>query len=476
MRRMQRNALIGTLTVILIATAVPLWAEQSEVPPATPAQMAAPIREVVVPLEDLRRIPQDLTPLARVFTASLSIEQQQRLHQQFQQQYFAPWTTPGPRFSTELLQQRYRHLMEGTWFGENRLPVEPQRLSQLAELTDWDHFPSLYRPAVVIKPAMVRIFPTIRPLYERPDDFPFDHLQFAELKPQEPVTILHTSRDGAWLYMESSSLSGWVEPETVAGLDKATMQHLTEAKQLVIVRDFATVRAEDNTVLVQAKIGTLYPLLAEQDDHWLVQAAIGGGNQQARLVTARIAKEDGRRHPLPFSPENLTLIGNELLKTPYGWGEVFRNRDCSATTRDFMLPFGLWLPRNSHQQINAGPPLSLSGLAATDKERIIREQGLPFRTLLYLPGHILLYVGSPDNKPLALHTTWGLRYTTPDGQENKCIIGRTIVSSLELGKEWPLSKGTLLERLEGMLVLPQWEETSGEQPPATVQESSTAPR
>lgn len=460
MRRTQRNALIGSLLVTIIATATLLWAAQPVAAPAMPEQTANPVREVVLPLEDLHNIPQDLTPLAKAFTAPLSDEQQQRLHQQFPQHYFAPWTTTAPRFTTELLQQRYRDLVEGHWFGENRQQVEPERLRHLADLTDWDHFPSMHRPAVVVKPAMVRILPTIRPLYERPDDFPFDHLQFAELKPQEPVTILHTSKDGAWLYVETSSLSGWVEPEAVAGIDKAMLQRLTEAKQVLIVRDFATVRTEDNRVLVQAKVGTLYPLVAEESDHWLVEAAIRESSQQARLVKARISKQDGRLHPLPFSPENLALIGNELLKTPYGWGEVFRNRDCSATTRDFMLAFGLWLPRNSHQQINAGPFLPLAGLAASDKERILREQALPFRTLLYLPGHILLYVGSQDNKPLALHTTWGLRYTTKEGQENKCIIGKTVLSSLELGKELALSKGTLLERLEGMLVLPVMEDVA----------------
>lgn len=476
MRRVQRNALMATLLLTIIAAGLPLWAEQPAPLPATPAQITCPIREVVLPLEDLRTIPQDVTPLAKAWTNTLDDAEQQQMHQQFQKLYFAPWKGSEPRFSSELLRERYRHLVEGTWYGENRQPVAPERLRHLLDLTDWDRFPTLFRPAVAIKPAMVRILPTIRPLYEAPDDFPFDHLQFAELKPQEALTILHTSKDGAWLYIETASLSGWVEPDAVAVVDKDIVQRLTEAQQLVIVRDFARVQTDEGRVLAQAKLGTLYPLLADEGDRWLVEAAIAEPNQQARLIKARIAKEDGSRHPLPFSPENLTLIGNELLKTPYGWGEVFRNRDCSATTRDFFLAFGLWLPRNSHQQINAWPPLSLTGLSPDDKERIIREQALPFRTLLYLPGHILLYVGSPDNKPLALHTAWGLRYTTPDGPENKCIIGRTIVSSLQLGKELSLSKGTLLERLEGMLVLPQREEARGEQPPATVQESSTTPR
>lgn len=477
MRRVQRNALMFILTVAIMAASLSLWAEPTPPPPPTaPAGTASPTRETVLPVEDLRIIPQDLAPLAKAFTATLDDEQQQRLHQQFQEQYFAPWSGSEPRFATELLRERYRHLAEGTWYGENRQQVEPERLRHLIALTDWDHFPTMRRPGVVLKPAMVRILPTIRPLYEAPDDFPFDHLQFAELKPQEPVSILHTSADGAWLYLETSSLSGWVEPETVAFIDNDTARRLRQAQYLVVVRDFSTVRSEGGKVLSQAKIGTLYPLVAAADDHWLVEAATAGADQQATLIRARIAKEDGRPHPLPFTPDHLSLIGNELLKTPYGWGEIFRDRDCSATTRDFLLAFGLWLPRNSHQQINAGPFLPLTGLAAADRERIIREQGIPFRTLLYLPGHILLYVGSNEGKPLALHTTWGLRYTNPDGTQSKCIIGRTVVSSLELGKELPLVKGTLLERLEGMLVLPVAGATDGGQLPTGAAKEPAAPR
>lgn len=480
MRPVQRNALMSTLMMAIIAASLPLWAEQPPPPPTAPEQIASPIREVirevVVPLEDLRTIPQDLTALAKALTEPLSNEQQQLLRQQFHAQYFAPWSGSEPQFSKELLSERYRHLLEGTWYGENRQQVEPERVRQLVALTDWDHFPSTCRQGLVIKPTMVRILPTIRPLYEAPDDFPFDHLQFAELKPQEPVRILHASKDGAWLYVETSSLSGWVEPEAVALVDNATVHRLTQAKQLVIMRDFAPIQTVGGKVLTQAKIGTLYPLLHEEADHWLVEAATAGIDQQATFTRALIAKEDGRAHPLPFTPDNLILIGNELLKTPYGWGEVFRNRDCSATTRDFFLAFGLWLPRNSHQQINTGPFLSLVGLAASDKERIIREQGLPFRTLLYMPGHIMLYVGLIEGKPRIIHTTWGLRYTTPDGPENKCIIGRTVVSSLELGKELPLSKGTLLERLEGMLVLPVAEEAGGGQLSSGTEKETAEPR
>ncbi len=477
MSRVQRNALFAILLAAITAVSLSQCFKQDRKPTPPPARSASQQRGAEAPLlEDLRTIPQNLTPLADAFTARLDPKEEEQLHRQFQDQYFSPWSAAPPRFSAELVGERYRQLAAGTWYGENRQRVEPERLRRLVALTDWAHFPSMHRPGVVVKPALLRILPSIRPLYERPDDFPFDHLQFAEIKPQEPASILHASLDGAWIYLETSTVSGWVKPDAVAFVANEAQQYLRHTAPLVIVRDFTTVRTEGGRVLAQAKIGTLYPLIAEETDHWLVEAATADADQQAIFTRARIAKDDARPHPLPFTPANLALIGNALLKTPYGWGEVFRDRDCSASIRDFFLAFGLWLPRNSHQQINTGPFLPLAGLSAADKERTIREQGIPFRTLLYLTGHIMLYVGPADGKPLVLHTIWGQRYSQSDGTVKKHIIGKTVVSSLELGKELPLTKGTLLERLEGMLVLPVAGEPHEGQPPAREEETPEVPR
>ena len=115
MRPVQRNALMSTLMMAIIAASLPLWAEQPPPPPTTPELIASPIREVkrevVVPLEDLRTIPQDLTALAKALPAPLNNEQQQQLRQQFHTRYFAPWSGSEPQFSKELLSERSRHLL-----------------------------------------------------------------------------------------------------------------------------------------------------------------------------------------------------------------------------------------------------------------------------------------------------------------------------------------------------------------------------
>ncbi len=437
MSRLQSNCLIAAVAAALVALGVLLLDRGNRhepQPPSPPVEAVCPQPPAeATSIAELGTIPQDIRPYAATFAQTMSAEEQNQAARQFHQRYFSPWTSTAPLFDATQLIEGIHELAGKTWYGENRQRVEAARMRALLDLADLKHFPSMDRSGVVIKPTFVRVLPTYRPFYETPEDFPFDHLQFAELKPNEPVRILHASLDGAWLYIEASYANGWVEPDAVRLADASLQDRLINAEQVVVVKDFPVIRSE-GTTLPQPKLGTLYPLVREEADHWLIEAAIAGDDRQAALATVRIAKQDARRHPLAFTPENLTLVGNELLKTPYGWGELYRNRDCSATTRDYFLAFGIWLPRNSLKQIHSGALVPLDNLSSADKEARIREQALPFRTLLQLKGHIMLYVGLREQQPIVLHTVWGLRYTARNCPEQKIVLGRTILSTLEAGK------------------------------------------
>lgn len=57
------------------------------------------------------------------------------------------------------------------------------------------------------------------------------------------------------------------------------------------------------------------------------------------------------------------------------------------------------------------------------KESIIKDEGVPFATLLWLRGHITLYIGEYKGEPVMFHNVWGVR--TDDGNgEGRHIIGR----------------------------------------------------
>jgi hypothetical protein len=128
---------------------------------------------------------------------------------------------------------------------------------------------------------------------------------------------------------------------------------------------------------------------------------------------------------------------------------MFGLRDCSAMLRDFFQPFGIWLPRTTADQIaSVRQRLDLSGKQPWEKEDVIRRQAVPFLSLFYKPGHIMLYIG-PDSKgrPLVFHNTWSIQVKDAAGGHSQ-IIGKAVITTLEPGKEAGLVEGSsLLEKM-----------------------------
>ena len=127
----------------------------------------------------------------------------------------------------------------------------------------------------------------------------------------------------------------------------------------------------------------------------------------------------------------MAKVAKEFYGEPYGWGVSYECRDCSATTRDFLGVFGIFLRRNSSKQAQDGRSIKIKNWPKAYKKRFITENAEPFKSLLYVPGHIVLYLGQYKGEPVIMHTYWGIRKT--DG--TKLVTGRTIITTTEPGKE-----------------------------------------
>ncbi|MCF6245058.1 MAG: glycoside hydrolase, partial [Sulfurovum sp.] len=99
--------------------------------------------------------------------------------------------------------------------------------------------------------------------------------------------------------------------------------------------------------------------------------------------------------------------------------------------RDFLGVFGIFLRRNSSKQAKDGDAINIKKLSKTAKKKKIIQEAEPFRSLLYVPGHIVLYLGQYKGEPIIMHTYWGIR--KKDG--TKLVTGRTIITTTEPGKE-----------------------------------------
>lgn len=416
-----------------------------------------PVVAVIPPdyeLKDVRDLPQEFAPYVKLPTI-LPLDKVCRdsLLSEFRRKYYAPWSgdVPLSDISRSILTMKEHAGRE--WYGENKRMIPGKILADILANCDLDRFPAMNAMAIAIVPASLRVLPTTKPFFVTPDDFPFDALQNAGLKMNEPVRVLQISADGVWAFAETADANGWVPLRDIGFIRESMAAEWMRKAQVVIVKDFAPIRDGQEQLAVRAKIGTLFPLAGEYGDAFEMFVAVPSGSKWVREIKVRVPKDSARRFPLELGGETVALIGNELIGKPYGWGEYFQGRDCSALMRDFYLPFGIWLPRGSYNQIHSGRSISFYGLSPAEKERLIREKGVPFLTIIYMKGHIMLYVGSRDGKALIFHSLWKVKVKNSEGRDIKQPVGKAIISTLTPGSELVLSNGSLLDKISSMLIL-----------------------
>lgn len=436
-------------------------------------------------IADLSRIPQEFDGLAAAAGNRLTIGDacRDQLRDEFQSRFFAPWNAPTPGFdpteSRDFMAQEGR----AAWYGVNKRKVAPKQMRELMANCALESFPSRNDTAISVAPGHLRGLPTYLPLYQSAEDYPFDMLSYPQVKLNEPLRVLHASRDGAWLFVETGYSNGWLEKRDVALVDRGFIDSWMQAPRLVVVRDLTPVPDGRGVGMSLSKVGTILPLAQAGEGWWEVAVASAGDGGEAQLRPVRIPREAAAPFPLTFIRENVAMIGNQLLGEPYGWGEAYDLRDCSALLRDFFLPFGIWLPRTSTDQVASVPQgIELARMTPSEKEELIRSRGVPFLTLLYKPGHIMLYVGlDAFGRPLVFHDAWSIRLkgasaengatgsaqaagannenkvrngaepcaacSVEGGGERTQIIGVSAITTLEPGKELGLVPGgSLLER------------------------------
>jgi hypothetical protein len=126
-------------------------------------------------------------------------------------------------------------------------------------------------------------------------------------------------------------------------------------------------------------------------------------------------------------------------------------------TRDFFAVFGIWLPRHSEDQVKeVGVYTDLGGLKPEQKERLILEKGIPYLTILWRKGHVMLYIGEQNGRALIFHNIWGIRTRDLRGREGRKIIGQAVITTLQPGRElrtFDAQAGDLLAGISGMSIL-----------------------
>jgi len=391
----------------------------------------------------------------------ISRERSLELMDDFRNRFFRPWTIDRVAHSKEDALWSWRAWRDKPGWGENLRLRSVGWYDNLWDKASMENFGTLNRHAIAVTNSSMRCFPTHRPLFGNPleagEGYPFDRLQNTGLPVGTPLMVSHLSRDGAWAWVESGYAGGWVPAGDIGFVDDEFRERWMKTPLGCFTADSVPAVDSSGRFAAEGSIGTVLPMPSPASFgasvHALVPARLPDG--KAVIVTAGVSPEHFRLMPLACTPWSIAALVNRMMGQAYGWGGMYGNRDCSATVKDLFAPFGIWLPRHSAAQARAGDLADLAEMEPDDKLRVIRGKGVPFLSLLRAPGHIMVYLGEWRDVPVIFHTTWGIG-TVENGIPSRHVIGETVITTLEPGKNVPgvdPARLGLLQRLSGLTLL-----------------------
>ncbi len=277
----------------------------------------------------------------------------------------------------------------------------------------------------------------------------FNRLQVTMLKPFEPIMVIHKTEEKEWLYVKSGLAEGWVRAENIITADRHMISSYLDTPFVVITGADVPLYADLGLekFLMWLPMGTRIKLNEVlSDDVISVTIPVMGENGGLAYSNAFVENDVyiSIGH-LPYTQRNAIRQAFRLLSMPYGWGGTWGSDDCSGTILRIFSCFGIYIPRNSRQQLKVGiEQVSFTKKIKDEERRKALKSTIPGITLLGWPGHIMLYLGEYNGHHYCLQNIWAFkkkRWFTEDTH----YIGKVVVSDLSLGEG--TKRGSILRRL-----------------------------
>lgn len=365
-------------------------------------------------------------------------------------------------FSGDELMAQLKTILQGyeekPYYSSSGEPVSPISLQDVSTNLNLTSIPSVIEPefAFVRRYTSQRFLPTDDPFYERPGDVDFDYAQNNALELATPVVILHKSFDGQWAYVLGPSSDGWVKfNDLIICALKDIENYQENEKWAVVVEPKADLYLDSQLTQFDQSLqmGARFAKEKKQEFPGVVAIKIPFTRADGRFMfqTAYLDQRDVHDGFMPYTARTIIKQAFKLLNRPYGWGGMYQEQDCSRFLQEIFAVVGINLPRDSKDQAKTGVSLAEFELVVTEKANMQKKEF--FRSvskgvlILTLKGHIMLYLGSVDGKPFAIHSVWAYREPV-NGEDRIRVINRVAVTGLDLGEG--SQKGSLYKRLTGV--------------------------
>lgn len=335
--------------------------------------------------------------------------------QQFLNEYFKVWNKKNQLISNTEYNDyfTYKATKKSPCIGENYSPLSNKIISEIKEniKIDKNSIGENLQLGITVKTANIRILPTdefcFKKVRNAGESYPFDYFQNSTLWIGAPVSILATSNDQLWYFINSHNNEGWVKAEEIAFVDEKKAMMIQEMDFFTPIYDKTIVKGAFESTKVY--LGSIFPAIIKNNTPTILIPKKGSKNQ-VDFEVVPVSNNNFKPFPIQFNANNVKNMMSELFHHKYTWGGINEGRDCSSTLKDFYTPFGLWLPRNSGQQKKVGEQIQLKG---TNKQKLatVLNKGIPFLSTIYKRGHIVLYLGKSKTSkvPIIFHNVWGIK-------------------------------------------------------------------
>ncbi len=399
---------------------------------------------------DLKNYPQEASFYTKDIKP-LSSKLNKKLYLEFMDMYFKPWNLKKIDISKKDASWGVLYF-KSKIYAENKRLITQKWIDNIIEQSNMDDFDTLKLKAITVKNSNLRIFPSNKPMFksfnQAGEGYPFDYGQNTSITLNSPLYVSHYSSNKDWVFVQASFASGWIMLSDIAIVSKDVInKYKKENKYFVAIKDNFPIY-KNKIFREHIKIGTIFPLRKGK------LAMVIRDNTAKGYISKIDANKNIVKFPIQFNKNNLNNIINELIGQPYGWGGSNGNRDCSLLTKDLLTPFGFPMKRHSSAQIQNGKYISLLGKNNEEKKQYIKNNAKAFLSLIYIKGHIALYLGNIKDEPIIFHSVWGIK-TLVNDKKARHIIGKSVISTLEIGKEingFDKNKN-ILSQIQGIVIL-----------------------
>ncbi|QBG37224.1 SH3 domain-containing protein [Litorilituus sediminis] len=295
--------------------------------------------------------------------------------------------------------------------------------------------------ALVVKRSRLRTFPTNQRVFRLSElgqiDQDLDLFQESGIFPGQAVAVLHQSKDKRWYLVQAFNYLAWLPAADIAIGSREQVAEFVKAKRFITVTGSKVFTNEIPSYYPAAKqlsniqldMGVTLPL-AERHEY---KNALYGQNpftsyvvkypskdEQGKLVVRLLAiskAQDITVGTMAMTPANIIQQAFQFLGERYGWGHDFNGRDCTGFIGEVFKSFGILMPRNSGQQAKSdyGNNIRFDD-NATKAEKLAALNNLKVGDLIYIPGHVMMYLGQDKGQPYVIHDVKDMKYQTVQGE------------------------------------------------------------